>query len=376
ALIMVKQRLAGGELDCFIDKMGDVVVEGASIGAMTGLRFEPDPTVLGEQGRVLISAARRVIDEDIQRRVREITAAPDDVFSIGASRGGASSGGASRSGAGGGTGVALCWNGMPVAALGAGDNALSPQISVSRNEFLDGPRREMVRARLSLWVSHHIERRLGPLFRAKSAEVSGSLRGVVYQLAESLGSAPREDIKVSLDKLSTSDRKALAKLGVRIGLHSVYFHDLLNASAIRTRAILASIYCDACDVPRRPKPSRAADGASATVWAMMGFQVVGGRALRVDVLEKFAALTRKLARSGPFTPPQQMLSMAGCDAAALVPVLRDLGYRPKETADGTVFLPKKRRGKRRHDPRKNQSRASEMDPHSPFAKLRELALIK
>jgi ATP-dependent RNA helicase SUPV3L1/SUV3 len=375
APLLAKRRREGGELSCFIDKTGDVVVEGASIGQLTGLRFELDGSAMTDQSRVLLGAARRAIELDVERRVNEIAAAADDVFSIGA-------------------GGALCWNGAPVAALGVGETALNPQIAVLDNEFLDGPRRERVRSRLAAWMAKRVERRLGPLFRALSADLDGSLRGIVYQLAESLGSMPRVDLKIRIDGLSAGEKKMLAKLGVRIGLHSVYFHALLNPSAVRMRSVLATLYAprasegDGRDLPRGNKPSRPADSIPNAVWAMLGYSVVGGRAIRVDILEKFAAIVRKQARAGAFTATPDMLALAGCDVAALVLVMRDLGYRVTETPEGPTYRRKPRRGRQpnrgngairgngKDKARKDGSAKNAMHPDSPFAKLRELAAVK
>jgi ATP-dependent RNA helicase SUPV3L1/SUV3 len=380
APLLAKRRREGGELSSFIDKTGDVVVEGASIGQMTGLGFVPDATA-GDDGRVLLGAARRAIEQDVERRVNEIVATTDDAFSVG----GNSSGG--NSGLGSPT---LCWNDASIAELAAGETALNPQIFVLDNEFLDGPRRERVRARLAVWMSVRIERRLGPLFQALSADVDGPLRGLIFQLAESLGSASRADIKVCVDKLSGGDKKKLAKLGIRIGLHSVYFHELLNSTAVRMRSILAS----ACTLnkekggqglPRGNKPSRPAGSTPRPVWAMLGYSVVGGRAIRVDVLEGFTAIVRKLARSGPFAATPNMLSLAGGDAAILNLIMRDLGYVMKETSGGPSYQRKPRRsrqqkgGKERvqkNGANKGGASKAQMDPNSPFAKLRELAFVK
>ena len=365
APLLAKRRREGGELSCFIDKTGDVVVEGASIGQLTGLRFEPDATTTSDQARILLGAARGAIEQDIERRVNEIAAADDTAFAIAPG------------------GVDLCWNSAPVAALHPGENALNPGVVVFNNEFLDGPRRERVRARLAVWVSGLVERRLGPLFRALSTDVEGSLRGVVYQLAESLGSMPRADFKIRIDGLSASEKKTLAKLGIRIGLHSVYFHALLNPSAVRTRSVLASVYASAGTLPRGAKLSRRAESIPPSVWEMLGYRVVGDRAIRVDVLEKFAAIVRKKARTGPFSATQDMLALAGCDAVALAPVMLDLGYRMRETPTGPVYQRKPRRGRqanrenaRKVEARNDGVRPGDMHPDSPFAKLRELAPAK
>jgi ATP-dependent RNA helicase SUPV3L1/SUV3 len=278
--------------------------------------------------------------------------------------------------------------------LGVGETALNPQIAVLDNEFLDGPRRERVRSRLAAWMAKRVERRLGPLFRALSADLDGSLRGIVYQLAESLGSMPRVDLKIRIDGLSAGEKKMLAKLGVRIGLHSVYFHALLNPSAVRMRSVLATLYAprasegDGRDLPRGNKPSRPADSIPNAVWAMLGYSVVGGRAIRVDILEKFAAIVRKQARAGAFTATPDMLALAGCDVAALVLVMRDLGYRVTETPEGPTYRRKPRRGRQpnrgngairgngKDKARKDGSAKNAMHPDSPFAKLRELAAVK
>ena len=122
---------------------------------------------------------------------------------------------------------------------------------------------------------------------------------------------------------------------------------------------------------------------------MLGYSVMGQRAIRVDVLEKFAAIVRKLARGGPFAATPDMLRLAGGDATVLGPIMRDLGYVMKETAEGPSYQRKPRRSRQpKRGPKSGKDRVqkngvpksgapkAQMDPHSPFAKLRELALVK
>jgi len=118
---------------------------------------------------------------------------------------------------------------------------------------------------------------------------------------------------------------------------------------------------------------------------MLGYNVMGGRAIRVDVLEKFAAIVRKLARSGPFAATPDMLSLAGGDAAILNPIMRDLGYVMKKTSGGLSYERKPRRSRQpkgekervqKNGTNKGGAPKAQMDPNSPFAKLRELAFVK
>ena len=65
---------------------------------------------------------------------------------------------------------------------------------------------------------------------------SAGARGVVFQLCESLGVLSRRPIEDQLAKLGDDDRKALARLGVRVGVYSIYFPSMLKPVPIRLRA--------------------------------------------------------------------------------------------------------------------------------------------
>ena len=71
-----------------------------------------------------------------------------------------------------------------------------------------------------------------------------------------------------------------------------------------------------------------------------------------------------------------MLSLVACDAQGMISVMGDLGYRVKETPEGTRFQPRNRRQSNRDKARKKQGKPAPVNPYSPFAKLRELALTK
>lgn len=97
---------------------------------------------------------------------------------------------------------------------------------------------------------------------------------------------------------------------------------------------------------------------------------MGSKAVRVDMLERFAAEARRLAREGKdgFVATPQMLSLLGLAADEAGQVLSALGFRRREH-DGTVrWLPAKRgnggKAGRPHRPRPRED--------SPFAVLRGL----
>jgi len=88
--------------------------------------------------------------------------------------------------------------------------------------------------------------------------------------------------------------------------------------------------------------------------------VVGGHAVRADMLERFAAELRVLARAAKdgFTLPGPLASLLGLGAADMAAVMGALEYRPHQGN----WLPPRRK---RHGPDKRQHRAD-----SPFAVLR------
>ena len=52
----------------------------------------------------------------------------------------------------------------------------------------------------------------------------------------------------------------------------------------------------------------------------------GPRVVRLDRLERAAALLSRLSRSGPFVPPRELAGILGCRADELAAVLAALGY--------------------------------------------------
>jgi hypothetical protein len=97
--------------------------------------------------------------------------------------------------------------------------------------------------------------------------------------------------------------------------------------------------------------------------------VIGGLALRVDMLDRFALRLRNESRAGPVALTADHLSMVGLAAESAAAVVRALGYRSVEAEDGVKFIPRRDRTGRR--PRPVGPRRHER-PDSPFAKLREL----
>ena len=151
---------------------GEVVVEGHSVGHVSGFEFLPDPATEGPERRLVLRAARRALREWMPRRVEAIEAAEDAALAWGDDH-------------------RLRWDGVAVARLRPGPSLLRPTIDVHDSEHLDGPRRERVRVRLQHFVTACLERALGPLLAAEArAAGDPALRGVMHRLIEAGGVLP------------------------------------------------------------------------------------------------------------------------------------------------------------------------------------------
>ena len=354
---LVRQLAGSGELLAAVKANGEVLVEGEFVGRLDGFRFVPDQAARAEEARTLLAAANRVLRGEIASRARALAAAAADEFRL----------------APDGT---ISWAGGPVARLLPGDDVLAPRIEILPGEFLEGELRETVRRRIAAFLRGAIRRRLAPLFRARESVLSGAGRGLVYQLAEALGSLPAAAVAAQRAALDETDRKTLARLGIRFGTEFVYLDRLLKPDAVALRALLWSLHHDVA-LPTALPPSgqlsfaRAADVPPA-FYAAIGHAVLGERVLRVDRVERLAAAARRLARHGAFAPDRALAALAGVAPDDLTALLPALGYRAIVEAAGVTFVARRRR-RRSGPPARHRARASE---DNPFAKLRGLRLAR
>ncbi len=351
ASVMVKQRQGNGALLSFVNKDGEVIVEGVVAGQFTGLTFQRDASQSQAESRILVAAARATIDGEIVRRAAALCAAGDSAFSL------------SRAGQ-------IRWNDIATAVLRPGLSPLQPAIVLPRNEFLHKTLKAAVHKRLARWLDGHIQRRMRALFTVRDAKLGPAGRGIAFQLAERLGSIPRAEAQAQIAALDAGDRRTLSRLGLRFGAHVVYLNPLLRPAAQRLRAILAAIHADTA----APRVGRGAilpaDGVSAEIWAHIGYRVLGHRAIRFDNAERLAAGVRKRGRKGPFTADADLIALAGCGDAALIGVLGDLGFQGV-AAEGKIVFTATKRNRRAKSGRRPSRRT---DSESPFAKLRDMVV--
>jgi len=197
---------------------GEVSVEGEHLGRIEGFRFVPDATEGQTDQKAVLSAALRALRQDLPARLQAFAASPDGELVFDSQ-------------------LRVCWGGGPIARLLPSGDILAPKVEVLSSDLLDGPAREEVRKRAAAWVETRIRLGLSELMDARATtELPAGARGIVFQLCEGLGVLPRRPIEQQLGELGEDDRKALARLGVRVGVYSLYFPSMLKPVPIRLRA--------------------------------------------------------------------------------------------------------------------------------------------
>jgi ATP-dependent RNA helicase SUPV3L1/SUV3 len=349
--VLVRAMRADGELLSAVARSGDVLVEGQFIGRLAGFRFEPDSAEGASAAKAVLAASARALKSEIAARVNRLTADDDAAFALG------------------GDGSVL-WHDDKVARLMAGSEPLKPQLDILASDLLDTALRDRVKKRLADWLAGALAESFRPLLTARDAPLKGAARGLVHQLVEALGSAPRHGADAQVDALGEADRKDLARLGIRFGVESVFLPALLKPAHQRLRAVLWA--ASTGTAVAEPPGERVAIAIDATLppgfYEAVGYRVLGNQAIRVDMLERFAAEARRLAREHKdgFAAGPSLLSLVGLGAEAVAPVLEALGYA---RTDGRWRAARRPPSPRHGKPRRDRET---VNSDSPFAVLRGL----
>ena len=342
-----------------VEPDGTVFVGGHAIGKLEALHFTPEG---GQGGAVgLTAGAAKTLGAEVARRLVQLEQDDDTAFALALDE---------RTPERIGT---LSWHDQAIARLIAGDGLLKPRLRLIRVDLLDSAQKERLRRRLALWLSNRLTEFLAPLQRVEALGTNPTLRGLAFQLGETLGLVPRGRVQGLVSRLTVEERALLKSIGVRLGQLSVYVKPMLMKERGRLRTLLFSLAHGAevpAALPGRSRVSVPHDAALPDeFYAALGFIPLGARAFRVDVAERLAAALRKRARLGPFPLDAELKALGACKRPDLLAALAALGYGPINDSGEPVFgaLPRPQKEARRKTRRRDKVRP--VDPDSPFAKL-------
>lgn len=324
-----------------IQKDGTVVVEGHSVGKLTGLKFEPEDSlrVRTVDTQRVLTAARKALKPEIQRRIKTMLDTTTGHFSL------------QDNGQ-------ICWqplanNPLPgdvVATLAKGATLLAPVVKLADTDEVGGTDRNALQDQIETWLAAHIKTVLAPLFALTADEESlqGTARGIGFQLFENLGVMHRNDLGDLITGLTPETRAGLRKLGVRMGPILVFLPALVKPAAIKMRASLWALWHDRVLPMHRPADGRVSEvitedtHADRNFYRMIGYPIFGPRACRIDMLDRVITDVYDSAKDGIFEAKHQYAEWLGANLDDLHAILSAMGHRrlhdkpADETAEAAV----------------------------------------
>jgi len=322
--VLIKAMEGGAEMLAGIKKDGQVIVEGEEIGVLSGFIFRPDETARGADYRAVMKAARHALVPEIKRRVQRMIAAEDKQFTL--------------TDKGEILYQAQATNPVPgeiVARLKKGEGAYKPAIGIVSEDLLGGEDAAAVQKRLEDWFAVHMVEILGALPKMDNMEdtQSASARGIGFQLHESFGVLPRENVQDLINELDDESRNALRVRKIRMAPVLIYMPLHVKPAAVRLKAMLWSLWNDK-ELPASVLPdgitSKSTEGfdqIDRDYYRAIGYPVYGPRFIRVDILDRVVGAIYDAADKGKFEAKHEMAEWLGCTIPDLYQVIEALGHK-------------------------------------------------
>ena len=310
---MLMRRLKQKEsLVAEVDTKGEVTIEGEFVGKLNGFRFQMDKDATAEEGKTLRAASIQALQPEFNLRADRMYNAPDTEFEF-TEQGG------------------LMWGEYGVGKLIKGDDILSPRIEV----FVDDEAGNEVLIKVQKRLRHFIERKINsafePLLVMRDDEmVTGMARGLAFRLVESLGVIPRSVVAKDVKELDQDGRGLLRKHGVRFGQYTLFQQLMLKPAPTRLRLVLWSLFEGLDEFPEAPPPGLVTipetKGSPKGYYPRAGYRLAGDRAIRIDMLERLADLTRSQNVKDGFEANSDMLSISGTTLEQFSNMMEGLGF--------------------------------------------------
>ena len=295
-----------------VDTKGEVTIEGEFVGKLNGFRFQMDKDATAEEGKTLRAASIQALQPEFNLRADRMYNAPDTEFEF-TEQGG------------------LMWGEYGVGKLIKGDDILSPRIEV----FVDDEAGNEVLIKVQKRLRHFIERKINsafePLLAMRDDEmVTGMARGLAFRLVESLGVIPRSVVAKDVKELDQDGRGLLRKHGVRFGQYTLFQQLMLKPAPTRLRLVLWSLFEGLDEFPEAPPPGLVTipetKGSPKGYYPRAGYRLAGDRAIRIDMLERLADLTRSQNVKDGFEANSDMLSISGTTLEQFSNMMEGLGF--------------------------------------------------
>jgi len=226
--------------------------------------------------------------------------------------------------------------GVPVAKLEKGAHILKPSVRVLENEHTQKQDKQAFLDHLNLWLQAHMTRVLESLMLIEAGEGAQAqdetVQAIAAKVYDGMGVVPREELEDLIAKLDPEKRALLRLKKIRLGPVLAFIPALNKPAAVRLRGLLWCLYHGA------PLPANVpADGivsatitdesANAVFYRSIGYPLYGGRAVRIDMLDRVINAVYENAKHGKFHAQHQMAEWLGCGIEDLYRILEAMGHK-------------------------------------------------
>lgn len=323
AAVLLRSQDSGTALLAGIRKDGTVIVEGHAVGRLEGFQFIPDGETGNPDRKAMMTVARNALRPEIKRRIGMIlNSEPKQLMLTDDGH--------------------VLWQqdasnplpGQPIAVLRKGASQLKPEVDLLENDLVQGQDKTALVDFIKAWLDQRIHTVLEPLMGLVREEgIDGQARGIAYQLHEALGILPRHDLEDLIAGLDAEARKVLRQRKVRLGPVLVFVPELNKPAAVRLRALLWWLWHDRVLPAPLPKDGVVSvlvpDGTSydPDYQRAIGYPVYGGRAIRVDMLDRLISAIYDNAKDGTFKATHAMAEWMGCSIPDLYKIIESMGHK-------------------------------------------------
>lgn len=228
--------------------------------------------------------------------------------------------------------------GRPVAQLVKGSHPLSPNIEVIDNDITAPLDVQRLKNHFSLWMNGHLNTILEPLMLLgvpSTNESEDAVAAISKKVYDGLGIVERSDLEADIALLDPEKRSLLRNKKIRLGPILVFIPALTKPAAIRLRALLWAIYNDQALPVNIPSDGMVSvkiidENANPAFYRAIGYPLYGGKAIRIDMLDRVINAVYENAKDGKFQAKHQMAEWLGASIEDLYSILSDMGHKKIE----------------------------------------------
>ena len=362
-----------------VDNQNKIILDGNSYGIINGFNVKFDKISFSDS-LFSFTYVKKSLRKMIEDKIKSFLNAPDDSINLGNIRNIELD-----------SDILIYWGEEPIGKLVSGTKIYLPGVEIINTEFISSENKLLISAKLQNWIDNKIETTLYPIKNKIDDKLPSSLRAIIFNCFENLGTLPCEKYLSYIKDIKEQDKKYLSKLGIRIGAKFFFTPSFMKKYPMELCAILWKVFSKnnlktKFQLPLDGRVSFISESKMPNnYWTSIGYININNFAFRIDVFERVFYLARRKIKMGPFLESSELMNPIGCNSDQLMDILTYCGYSSItlsdtkklyffQSKDKTENYKKKTKNKKTNIKKKikKMDNIKKADPNSPFAVLEKL----